>query len=210
MLIRKEYIGDDVLLGIREMNSDKNLLVNLLPEGQREIIQEQISKLKSETRIIEWLNTRVLLYEMLGKEKIISNHPSGRPFLIDKSYKISISHTRGYVAILLSQSSPVGIDIETISERVLKVAEKFISESEYISPTKSVIHQLLHWSAKETIFKLLKVGEVDFKEHLHILPFEPEKTGVFNAKEYKTNMQKEYKIHYEVLDDAVLTWAIDK
>lgn len=210
MLLRKEYIDDDVLLGIREMSNNRNSLINMLPEGQRDAILEQISEMKSETRIIEWLNTRVLLYELLGKEKIISNHPSGRPFLIDKSYKISISHTRGYVAILLSRSRPVGIDIETISERVSKVSEKFISNKEYIDPSNKVVHQLLHWSAKETLFKILKMGEVDFKEHLHILPFNPQKEGVFEAREYKTNMQKSYIIHYEVLDDAVLTWAVDK
>ena len=118
--------------------------------------------------------------------------------------------SRGYVAILLSRSRPVGIDIETISERVSKVSEKFISNKEYIDPSNKVVHQLLHWSAKETLFKILKMGEVDFKEHLHILPFNPQKEGVFEAKEYKTNMQKSYIIHYEVLDDAVLTWAVDK
>lgn len=210
MLLRKENINDDVLIGIRKMSNDRDLLISLLPEGQRDIILKQVSEMRAKTRVIEWLNTRVLLYELLGKEKTISNHPSGRPFLIDKSYKISISHSRGYVAILLSKSTPVGIDIETISERVTKVANKFISESEYIDLDNEVVHLLLHWSAKETLFKLLKKGEVDFKEHLHILPFNPQKRGTFTAKEYRTEAQKIYTINYEVFDDAVLTWAIDQ
>lgn len=210
MLIRNEKICDDVLLGIRKICDDKDLLISNLPIGQREHVAEQIGKMRAERRIVEWLNTRVLLFEMLGEEKIIRNHPSGRPFLKDKSYRISISHTHGYVAILLSNKYYVGIDIETISNRVARVVDKFISPEEYINPSNEIIHQLLHWSAKETLFKIMKESNIDFKEHLRVLPFEPLSRGVFDAREYKTNKQKTFKINYEVLYDAVLTWAVDR
>lgn len=210
MLIRKEYIDEDAILGIRRINKDKEGLIKMLPLRQRDILLSQISKMRSESRIIEWLNTRVLLYELLGQEKIISNHPSGRPFLLDRSHKISISHTRGYVAILLSNKCYVGIDIETISDRISKVADKFISEDEYINKELETVHQLLHWSAKETLFKIIRESEVDFKEHLRVLPFEPYQTGVFEAKECKTQNKKTYQVHYEILEDAVLTWVLDR
>lgn len=208
MLIRKEHISEDLLLGIRKISTNKDSLINMLPISQREVISAQIAKMRAESRIIEWLNTRVLLYELLGEEKTIYNHPSGRPFLNDKSYRISISHTHGYVAMLLSSKYYVGIDIETISARISKVTDKFISSEEYISSSNKIIHQLLHWSAKETIFKILKEGDIDFKEHLRIFPFEPGVKGVFDAKEYKTLKEKEFKINYEVFEDAVLTWTI--
>ncbi len=209
MFIRKDYIGDDVMLGVREIVGNRDDLIKKMSEAQWESMQPQIANMKSESRIIEWLNTRILLFEMLGEEKIIYNHPNGKPFLLDKSYKISISHTRGYVAILLSKSKYVGVDIEFISDRIKKVADKFISSSEYIDPSNEVVHQLLHWSAKETLFKIMKEGEVDFKEHLYVYPFKPQKQGIFEAKEIRTDLQRTYKIHYEVFDDAVLTWTVD-
>ncbi len=209
MLIRKEYIDDNVILGIRRIDTNRDLLINMLPESQRKGAMSQVSKIKAISRVVEWLNTRVLLFELLGEEKIISKHPDGRPFLIDKSYKISISHTKDYVVILLSASHNVGIDIEMISDRVTRLYDKFISDNEYINSDNEVVHQLLHWSAKETLFKIMKESEVDFKEHLRILPFDPLEKGVFKAKEFKTIKQKEYCIHYEVFEDAVLTWTID-
>ncbi|MDO5665606.1 MAG: 4'-phosphopantetheinyl transferase superfamily protein [Bacteroidia bacterium] len=209
MLLRKEHIDGGGLIGIRKITDNHQLLLEALPQNQQKAAGEYISDIRSERRIIEWLTTRVLLFELLGEEKIIDNRLDGRPFLIDNSYKISISHTRDYVAILLHKHYTVGIDVETISERVIKLADKFISEEEYIDSSQKVIHQLLHWSAKETMFKMMEESEIDFKEHLHVQAFTPQEKGVFQAYESKTNEQKTFQIHYEILPNAVLTWAVD-
>lgn len=210
MLLRKQHIDEDGLIGIRRITDNHQILLDSLPRTQQKLAGEYISKIRSERRIIEWLTTRVLLFELLGEEKIIGNRLDGRPFLLDNSYKISISHTKDYAAILLHKHYSVGIDVETISERVIKLADKFISEEEYIDPSQKVIHQLLHWSAKETMFKMMEEGEIDFKEHLHIQPFMPQEKGIFQAFESKTDQQKQFQIHYEILPDVVLTWAVDK
>lgn len=210
MLLRKQHIDEDGLIGIRRIIDNHQILLDSLPRTQQKLAGEYISKIRSERRIIEWLTTRVLLFELLGEEKIIGNRLDGRPFLLDNSYKISISHTKDYAAILLHKHYSVGIDVETISERVIKLADKFISEEEYIDPSQKVIHQLLHWSAKETMFKMMEEGEIDFKEHLHIQPFMPQEKGIFQSFESKTHQQKQFQIHYEILPDVVLTWAVDK
>ncbi|BBD44332.1 4'-phosphopantetheinyl transferase family protein [Petrimonas sp.] len=210
MLLRKEHIDGDGLIGIGKITDNHQALLLSLPQSQQKAAEEYVSKMRSERRVIEWLTTRVLLFELLGEEKMIDNRPDGRPFLIDGSYKISISHTKDYAAVLLHKQHSVGIDVETISGRVSKLADKFISENEYIDHSQQVIHQLLHWSAKETMFKMMEESEIDFKEHLHIHPFNPERKGVFQANESKTPQQKTFQIHYEVLPDAVLTWAVDR
>jgi 4'-phosphopantetheinyl transferase EntD len=210
MLLRKEHIDGDGLIGIGKITDNHQALLRSLPQTQQRAAEEYVSKMRSERRVIEWLTTRVLLFELLGEEKIIDNRPDGRPFLKDGSYKISISHTKEYAAVLLHKQYSVGIDVETISERVKKLADKFISENEYIDLSQQVIHQLLHWSAKETVFKMMEESEIDFKEHLHVHPFCPGEKGVFQASESKTLRQKTFQIHYEVLPDAVLTWAMDR
>ncbi len=40
---------------------------------------------------------------------------------------------------------------------------------------------LLHWSAKETLFKVMGVEGVDFIRHLHIFPFCHGRGGVFGS-----------------------------
>ena len=209
MLLRKEHIDGDGLIGVRKIVGKPEDLLNLLPEKQQIEAKKYISKIRSERRIVEWLTTRVLLFELMGEDKIIGNRLDGRPFLMDDSRKISISHTKDYAAILLHKHYSVGIDVEAISDRVSKLAGKFISVDEYIDPSQKVIHQLLHWSAKETMFKIMEENEIDFKEHLRIQPFTLQRKGVIQAFESKTKQQKTFQIHYEVFPDVVLTWAIN-
>lgn len=195
-------------MGIWKISEDVHTLLPLLPKSQQMKARKYISKIKSVQRKTEWLATRALLFELLNQEKTIENNAQGKPFLTDHSYHITISHTKNYVAILLHKNRTVGIDIETISDRVSRVAGKFISADEFIDSSKKVVHQLLHWSAKETLFKIMEEDEIDFREHLHIQPFTPKESGVFEAFESKTEQQTRFQIHYEVLPDAVLTWVV--
>ena len=209
MLIRKEHTDNDALLGIWEVVEDEDTLLKLLPKSQQEDAKTQTSQFRSNRRVIEWLTIRALLFQLLDEEKIIDNYPNGQPFLVDNSYRISISHTKGYVAILLHKNLSVGIDVETISERITHVAGRIVSGNEFIDPRQEIIHLLLHWSAKETIFKMMDEDEIDFSKHLHIHPFTPKKNGTFWAQELKTDNKKQFKIHYEVHSDFVLTWAVN-
>ena len=75
----------------------------------------EFSRLKAEQRQKEWLATRLLLKEMLGHEAIIHHHPSGAPYLPDAEQKqISISHTKDFVAIMLTDATQMaGIESNT-------------------------------------------------------------------------------------------------
>jgi 4'-phosphopantetheinyl transferase len=210
MLIRKEHTENGALLGIWKMDESKEELLQLFPTHLRPKANSHLNTIRSERRSIEWLATRAMLFNLLGKEQIILNRVNGSPYLADEKYRISISHTKEYAAMLLHETAAVGIDIETFSERVVKIAEKFISDKEYIDPSHKVEHQLLHWSAKESLFKLMNEEGIDFKQHLHIEPFIPQISGIMTASETKTAEKRNFTIHYEVHPKYVLTWSIDQ
>ena len=136
--------------------------------------------------------------------------PSGKPHLADSSYFISISHTRGYVAVILSPVSEVGIDIEQYGQRVHKVAHKYMRPDELISEYhgEDTWSLLLHWSAKEVMFKCMDTSEVDFREHLRIMPFQVCEHGEFLAEEYRTEHKKKFMIRYLLHPDFVMTWQV--
>lgn len=208
MLIRKEYIENGGLLGVWHMKESCDELLQLLPEAMRSIATEHLKEIRSERRMIEWLSTRILFFMLAGEDTMISNRADGKPYLSDGSYHISISHTKDYAAILLHKSKSVGIDIEIRSERVKNVANKFISDHEFIDPSQETIHQLLHWSAKESMFKLMEEDEIHFKNQLYIHPFTPTTKGIMTATESKTVFNRTFQIHYEVHPHYVLTWLI--
>jgi phosphopantetheinyl transferase len=163
-----------------------------------------------ENRKREWLSIRVLLKEMLGEEKEILYNYLGKPYLSDNSFHISISHTKGYAALILNKENEVAIDIEAITPKIDKVRKRFVNELEdkSLSQSNERIHLLLYWSAKESLFKRLGVENVDFKTHLHISPFEPV-LGVwsdFEACETLTKNQNGFKVNYFVHEDYVLTY----
>jgi phosphopantetheinyl transferase len=84
--------------------------------------------MRTEKRKQEWLAVRLLLKELLGEEARIAYQPNGAPCLPEKNLHISISHTKGYAAVILNGESPTGIDIEYLNDRVLKVRSRFMSE----------------------------------------------------------------------------------
>jgi 4'-phosphopantetheinyl transferase EntD len=163
----------------------------------------------TEHRKCEWLSARVLLKQLLGEEKEICYTGFGKPYLADGSFQISISHTKGYVAAIGDRHNEVAIDIERISTRIERIRTRFMSESEEnnLSKENPIVHLLLHWSAKESLFKRLSENDIEFKTQLHIRPFEPvmNEWSHFTAYETRTEKQQSYTVYYLVTKDYVLT-----
>ena len=174
------------------------------------IYEEDFSRFSAEKRKQEWLAVRALLKELCGgEEKEIGYAPSGKPFLKDQSAYVSFSHTRGYVAVAMHPDAEVGIDIEQYGMRVQKLASRFIREDEMssVQAGDDVYAMLLHWSAKETMFKLMEEEAVDFLDHLRIFPFTLQESGVMEAQEFRSSNEQKFLIHYDTHPDYVLTFA---
>ena len=176
---------------------------------QFSIYKEGFARFSAEKRKQEWLAVRVLLKELCGEEKRIAYLSSGKPYLEDGSMHISFSHTNGYVAVALHPSLEVGVDIEQYGHRVKRVASRFVRNDEKISLSSGdeVYGLLLHWSAKETMFKLLDNQAVDFIDHLRVLPFVLQEKGSFEALEYRSGRDRKFIVHYDTHPDYVLTFA---
>ena len=174
---------------------------------------EELAQLRADTRKLEYTATRVLLAHLLGEEKCIDHHPSGKPYCPEENFHITISHTKGYVAVGICPTAEVGIDIEYQSARVMKVIDKFLSAEEQAAlPSDSdtrTRHALLCWSAKETAFKVLDAEGVDFAKHLHIRPFTLNESPTLLLQETRTDRQCTYAIYGMVNKAFVCTWCVD-
>lgn len=208
MPLYRTYRKGDLTVGIWKVDETIGQLRSMF--HQFSIYEEGFSRFSAEKRRQEWLAVRVLLKELCGgEEKEIAYLPSGKPYLKDGSAFVSFSHTNGYVAVAVHPFLGVGVDIEQYGTRVRRVASRFVREDEKVSVEAGdeVYALLLHWSAKETLFKLMEDGGVDFLEHLHILPFRPQESGVMEACEYRSGKGRKYLLHYETHPDYVLTFG---
>lgn len=197
----------ELSLAVRPIRESSEELLNLLE--RKDLYLPSLQKISTENRKREWLAVRVLLRDMLQEEKQIGYLSSGRPYLVDGTFQISISHTKGYVAAGLHPQLPIGIDIEYLSSRVRKIRSRFLTDDEdkNISGEYEDAHLLLHWSAKEALFKVLREEEVDFRQHLHVNPFTPVFGGTssFSAVETKTPQQHAFVIDYTLNQDFLAT-----
>ena len=153
----------DIHWAIWKMEESQESLLTLLPAFRRISCEQEMQRFTSERRKMEWLSVRVLLYSMLQEDKEIIYSSEGKPSLGDHSFFISISHTKGYVAVILSPIAPVGIDIEQYGHRVKRVYDRFIRPDEQVEPYLGDVtwSMLLHWSAKETIFKSMENADAE-------------------------------------------------
>ncbi len=206
-----DKMHDDSFVAIWKIEEDEEALVAPLPAGER-LLCEARTRFKAVSRRLEWLAVRRLLHEV-GVTSPIGYHPSGRPYLMNDSRHISISHTRGYAAVALHRNVPVGLDIEQRTDKVTRVQDKFLSHEEktfLTSGKKNVEVMLIIWTAKEAMFKLIDREGIDFAEHLHLHPFTPAAEGIFSAHETFTREHTTFDFLYHCFPDFVLSFCYSR
>ena len=162
MPLYRKIQENGLLVGVWKTEETVEQLLALL--GNISMYEKDLEHFTSDMRKYEWLAVRVLLKTLCGEEKKVVYLPSGKPYLADGSAHISISHTNGYVAVALHPTEEVGIDIERYGVRVRRVVSRFVrpDEEKTMNQGDEVYVLLLHWSAKETLFKVMGVEGVDF------------------------------------------------
>lgn len=214
MRILYKYILDtDTKLGVAAIQDGWDFKKHL-PMQVCDILQMKKSCRRDETATVY-----ALLYELIGDNTVIINHlANGRPVI--NGFNISISHTKGFVAVIVSKERNVSVDIEYISTRVCKIASRFMREDELVCMDDKllssfgsdvlnivdgrVVNLLLHWCAKETLYKFYSDEKLTFLK-MKVKDFVSySKNGNFKCANLINNEIR--TICYVVNDDFVLTY----
>lgn len=205
--VREVYPG--VSLGLWQMDESPEQLFDLYPHllPYRSSLDD---KYKNDGRKLEFLAIRALMYEMLrvnGASKGLLSHAGdfthneqGKPLF--RGYHVSISHTKGYAALILSKKSEVAVDIEYMSDRVERIASKFLRKDERAD---SLDAKLVHWCAKETVFKLFSEENLLF-EDMRVKPFDTMADWACDVENLKSG--KTARVDFELAMDFVLTYSM--
>ncbi len=170
-------------------------------------------EIKNENKKLQWFATRHLVNEMRGEFSDIEKDKAGKPFLKNSAQHLSISHTPVFAAAMLSNHSPVGIDLEMVNPKVERIAHKFLREDEInsIASDEKIEKLILYWSAKEALYKLHGKGEIEFMTQLLIEPFELKLSGTLKAEIAGIDEPlKNLQVNYSFFEDHVLTWVMEK
>lgn len=198
------FISNDVNLYIWKINESVGELLSLSDATTI----ASMPAIKAESKKQEWLIERILLRQLLGDDVQLEHESNGQPILKGSQKYISISHTKGYLAIGISQFSSFGIDIEQYSERVNNITKHFLTETEECPyEDNATWHNLIIWSAKESIFKAMRNGVVNVMKNSIVVPFITQQHGHLDATTHEENNQYKSIIEYWRTEEYVFTVA---
>lgn len=200
-LFLNEEIFPDVILGIWAISESSDDFWALSPyvESSR---SEFNALYKSEQRKCEVLAVRLLIKEIIGDNVQLLHQDNGKPYL-SSGMNISISHTRGFAVIIVSHSKQVSVDIEYFSNRIERIRSKFMRDDENAS---SQVKLLMHWCAKETMYKLFPEDNLTFNKMQLLSVDGNDSTGIITAKNIFRN--RNVSVYYRTFCNCLLTYAV--
>ena len=134
---------------------------------------DRLKNMKSDLHQRGFLSVRHLLKKVGYTDDDLFYDEFGKPHLKDNKF-ISITHSFNFSGLIISDKSPIGIDIEKQREKILKIAHKFTPIEEYrtIANTDALISKLtIVWGAKESLYKIYGKKKLLFRDHIYIEDF---------------------------------------
>ena len=197
-LLFTEQLAPQTQLGLWSITESADELHTLVHPSPS--LQHTLAQCKSTARQREILATYALLHTLTGNNRTPVTHtPQGKPLY--PAHHISISHTRGYAAIILSQSREVAVDIEYTSDRVAAIRRKFLRSDEQVHSNAQL---LLHWCAKETAFKYYTPQPLQAAD-MRLRPFQLQASGIATIENLLT--QESLPVHYRITPHYTLTYT---
>lgn len=161
-------------------------------------------------RELEKNATAFLLGKLFNKAVELSYNTEGKPELKEEACHISISHSHDKLVIICNKECATGVDIELIRDKVLKIKDKFLSVAELAEAKDNIEKLIVYWAAKETLYKIYGLKEIEFAKHLFVHPFDLNKEGKILGEINLDSFRKKFNLHYEKLDDYMLVYLIDE
>lgn len=209
-LIIKKEIASGTQLGIWKIEEDAGWFRSQLILDQKE--NQLIDSIKNPQRKLHWLSSRVLLRTLMNTEDFIhlESDANGKPVIHNFNVQLSLSHSADLSALLLSNKFQVGIDIEKMEYKILRLQQKFLREDElaFVTDHERVEKLYAMWCAKEAMYKFYGKKQLDFRQHLFIKPFEYHASGELSGMIRKGDYSCELKVQYEKLGIYMMAYVI--
>lgn len=204
----------------RHINKHSILAVWRIEEGVEELRRhvylsekdkELFNSFSNEQRCKEWLATRLLTQLMLEEDVSIIYEPTGKPYILNSDWEISITHKNEFVGVVLGKNKRVAVDIEQLSTRLDKVYDYYMRPEELDSLDRGQRNFQLHlfWCAKECLVKVANRKDLRVIDDMYVHPIHPRKNK-FVAEVREENIMIPYTLYYERLsNDYVVVWTSD-
>lgn len=160
----------------------------------------------------EWATARLAIHEALKELQLpypgFFKDEHGKSQSMNGQGFVSLTHTPGFAAAIFHREQPVGIDMDLIREKILKIGFRFLDKLELDFLEKDPIHYTMAWSAKESIFKCQGKRGISFRDNIILEPFTIQ-DSVIKGKIRGTDFaDHHYQIQVRRLENVILTYTI--
>ena len=182
-------------------------------DKDRLIHPNEIEKVKNyhPKKVLEHLMVRELLYRQFPSSQI-HYKPDGEPYLNPETANISITHSFPFASIAISKHK-VGIDLEKVSEKILKIKHKFLHESEIQwTEDKENEAELLTiiWVIKESLYKMHSSKYWSLKKHYEVSEFDLENLDALECRVFDESFCDEFSAKVTKIEDYYFAKVLDE
>ncbi|EOZ95139.1 Siderophore (Surfactin) biosynthesis regulatory protein [Indibacter alkaliphilus LW1] len=161
---------------------------------------------------VEWKSARIAIKSALDCISLpypgFFKDENGKSHPMDGYGFVSLSHTKGVAAAIFHKDMPVGIDLDYIREKVVRLGPKFLDEQEMDFLNNDPALHTIAWSAKESIFKCQGKRGVSLKNNILLEPF-AEGDSLIKGRIYGTEFSDHhYQVKVEREADIILTYTV--
>ncbi len=165
-----------------------------------------------------------LLNGLFGYEVEIRHESTGLPYIIGpqgERVNVSISHTMSYVFVAVSPQFRVGVDVEAAGRNFKAVRRVMRASEQKQGSEEQNLRMGVIWCAKEAIYKMMGVYNVDFGKELEVQVDKVIEDGQVHRlvvsyiratgnqeetySEGRGAVQK-YEANYQIFDNHIFVW----
>jgi phosphopantetheinyl transferase len=190
-------------VAVWKIEEQEEQLLNMLPISDP-IADNITHPHKRAEAITSKVVTALLLKEFGETYAGVIKNEHGKPFLKNSSFHMSQSHSFPYVAVIISNTENVGIDIEQPKKNLAIVAPRVFSKAELEQTGMDLIRLCIYWCAKEALIKLYGKKDLLLKEEIAIENLTFKEEGNLTGRITKKENEKSYTLYYLVQPEFIL------
>ncbi len=172
--------------------------------------QQIPSTIHNQQKRLEWFAGRVLTQRLLEKRSLpfsgIIKDEHGKPSLSGYPFHLSLSHSYPFVAAILDEHFPVGIDLEQPKAKLIRVAPRVLAPDELNDAGTILTKHCVYWCAKESLIKIYGKKNLVLAENIHVAAFELEQSGHILGRIIVNQEETMIPLYYRVFPEFVLVF----
>lgn len=152
-------------------------------------------------KLLEYLMIRKMLKMLLPEHKILYK-TIGQPYLFPKDAFISITHSFPFASLAISKKR-VGIDLERIMPKILRVKHKFLHPTEiFWTQNENEVEMLtVIWVIKEALYKLHPSKYWSLKNYYEVQQFDLENLSNISCRVFDEDFEDQYIAKVTKIED---------